>query len=265
MYRRRVRLQVEWAGVRWHWHDLLLAQMPGDGRYIAVCALTPSVDPHAGVTPFRPDWVVPLQAEGTLRPLFMFPSSHSDLAMRGDAEIARLMASNRPIWGLAHAAEHRALVRRSGVAALGAVYAQQIRRLQPGGPYLFFGNCIGGYLAWETAQQMLRQGDEITEVLFFEVPLRKDFSNVRPGPIPVDTANVWRLGHYYCPEPLPVRITLMMTPQWHGAGWWKPWEDRAQRGLEVVILPDDGEERRAPSLATAVNAWCTSAEVGLPA
>jgi len=102
-------------------------------------------------------------------------------------------------------------VDHSGVAALGAEYVAQIRALQTTGPYLFFGDCMGGYLAWETARQLLAQGEVIASMAFFEAPLRKTFAAVPTGPMPVDSANVWRLGHYYRPEPLPVALTHLMT------------------------------------------------------
>jgi thioesterase domain-containing protein len=88
--------------------------------------------------------------------------------MRGDTEIARLVEGDCPCWGFAQTARHRDLVRQEGVAALGAEYVQQIRALQPAGPYLLFGNCLGGYLAWETARQLQALGEAIAGIAFFE-------------------------------------------------------------------------------------------------
>jgi hypothetical protein len=204
--------------------------------------------------------MVPLQPEGRQQPVFVFPSSHSDPAMRSDAEIARELGRERPVWGLAHQEVHRDLVRRAGVAALGAEYVAQIRALQPAGPYLLFGNCMGGHLAWETASQLLAQGAHVSDICFFEVPLRADFANVRSGPIPVEATNVWRLGHYYAPAALPVRLTHIMTPQWYGARWWLPWQDLALGGMDVVLLAEDDVRPRAERMAEAIRAWCLVAE-----
>jgi hypothetical protein len=120
---------------------------------------------------------------------------------------------------------------------------------------------MGGYLAWETASQLLKLGVEIAEICFFEAPLRKDFANVRAGPIPVETTNVWRLGHHYAPTPLPVCLTHLMTPAWHETRWWRPWQDLALDGLEVVVLADDDIAPRAERLALALRAWCQRADV----
>ena len=218
------------------------------------------IDSIAITTPFVPEWVASLQPAGDLRPLFVFPASHSDLTMRTDTEIACLVGPDRPIWGLAHTAAHRDLVRHEGVAALGAEYVRQIRVLQPAGPYLLFGNCMGGYLAWETASQLLAQGAQVSGICFFESPLRADFANVRAGLMPVDTTNVWRLAHYYAPAPLPVRLTHLMTPEWHGAKWWRPWQDLAQVGMEVAVLTDDGTMPRAERMAAAIRNWAMAAE-----
>lgn len=220
-----------------------------------------AIEPDSGavITPFLPEWVVPLRPGGYLPPVFMFPSSHSDPAMRGDAAIAQLVGADRPIWGLALTPAHRDLVRNSGVAALGAEYVRYIRALQPSGPYLLFGNCLGGYLAWESASQLLAQGQEIASIAFFEVPLRADFANVRAGPIPVTATNVWRLGHYYRPEPLPLHVTHVMSAKWHGANWWRPWQQVATLGMETTLLPDGDVGSHAERLAAVIGEWSSAA------
>jgi pimeloyl-ACP methyl ester carboxylesterase len=246
--------------VRGHWNALLLTQVPGHWRHLAVRALGLQAGSSAITTPFLPEWVVPLQPSGDLRPVFVFPASHSDPAMHTDAAIARLVGSNRPVWGLAHTAAHRDLVRQAGVAALGAEYVRQIRALQPTGPYLLFGNCMGGYLAWETARQLLSLGHEIAGVAFFESPLRTDFAQVRAGPVPVESANVWRLGHYYGPEPLNVFLTHVMTSKWHGAKWWRPWRHVALLGTDAVLLPEGDGRPHAEHMAAAIRNWAIAAE-----
>lgn len=211
---------------------------------------------------------MPLQPVGSQPAVFMFPASHSDPTLRHDAEVVRHVGTDRPFWGLAHVAAHRDLVRQEGVAALGARYVAQIQALQPRGPYLLYGNCLGGYLAWETARQLLLQGACVDRLLFYEVPLRRDYLEIRPGPMPVESPVVWRLAHYYSPAALPVTLTHIMTPEWSGARWWRPWRNLALRGLEAVLLPSEGTpgpERRASVLAEAIRAWCAADEISPPA
>jgi thioesterase domain-containing protein len=47
-------------------------------------------------------------------------------------------------------------------------YLKEIKRLQPEGPYMLGGYCMGGTLAYETAQRLHRNGDKIALVALFE-------------------------------------------------------------------------------------------------
>jgi hypothetical protein len=224
----------------------------------------PGLDPGQGVTPFFPDWVIPLQAEGTERPVFVFPSGHDErAALAIDARIAGHVGRDHPFWGFDRRDSHRELVREQGIAALGAEYVAYVRAIQNTGPYLFYGTCLGGYLAWETARQLLDAGKEIAGVLFFEVPIRSDFANVRPGPIPVHSAHLWRLAHYIQLHPLPVDLTHLMTESWHGTRWWAPWQQLALGSFATVVVPDETEATlpsREERLARHIRAWIEKAE-----
>ena len=246
--------------MRGRWCSVLLAQVPGSvACRFDMPTLTPAVDADAGTTPFFPEWVISLQSAGSLRPIFVFPTSHSDPSLRTVTHMAHQIGADHPVWGFAHTELHRDLVRREGVQPLGAEYVAQIRAIQPTGPYLLFGNCMGGYLAWETARQLLAQGEAISGMAFFEVPLRAEFSRVRTGPLPVEATNVWRLGHYYAPPSLPVRLTHVMTAHWASAGWWRPWQQVASMGMETVLLPDGSDLPHAERLAGAIRDWSSNA------
>jgi hypothetical protein len=222
---------------------------------------------HDGMTPFHPAWVVPLQPEGKGRPVFVFPSSHSGpQTMAVEAGVARHVGRERPFWGLGRDDAHLDLVRTAGVAALGAENVRWVRAIQERGPYLLYGNCLGGYLAWETARQLLDAGEEIAGILFYEVPLRSDFANVLPGPMPVHSANVWRLAHYYRPPELPVDLTHLMTAGWHDSRWWEPWRHVARGRMETVVVPGETEAAfvdREARIATHVRDWIATAEAQL--
>lgn len=220
---------------------------------------TPAPGLDDGVTPFLAAWVVPLQPEGEKPPVFVFPSSHSERTeMAVEAKIARNVGSGRPFWGIGHDPGHLELVRRDGVAALGLEYARQLQAIQPEGPFLLYGNCLGGYLAWETARQLLDAGRDIVGLLFFEVPLRADFDDVREGPLPVHSANLWRLSHYYRPPALPIHLTHLMTAGWQAAGWWEPWQQVAQGSHDLVTIPvetDAAFEHREARIAGHIRDW----------
>lgn len=212
-----------------------------------------------GLPHFLAEWIVPLQTDGGKSPVFVFPSSHSERTeMAIEVKVARCVGDDRPFWTINHDDGHLELVRREGVAALGTPYARPLQAIQPAGPFLLYGNCLGGYLAWETAHQLLAAGREIAGLLFFESPPRSDYANVRSGPMPVHSDNVWRPAHYYRPPELPVHLTHLMTAGWQSAGWWAPWQELALGSYETVIIPGETEtafKQREERIARHVRDW----------
>jgi acyl carrier protein len=218
-------------------------------------------------TPFIPDWVVPLQRQGAERPVFVFPSGHNEVgALATDAEIAVHVGRNRPFWGFRR--EHPALdaARAGGVPSLAAAYIGQMRRMQERGPYLLFGNCAGGYVAWEVARQLLAAGERMAGILFYEVPLRDDFDQLLPGISPANITREWHLSADYRPRSLPVDLTHLLTDQWAAYGWWRPWQRVVEASHEPVIIPvaTMGTRaflaRRQAIIAGYVRAWIAQAE-----
>ena len=51
---------------------------------------------------------------------------------------------------------------------MAAHYIEEIRTLQPEGPYFIGGHCIGGLIAFEMAQQLHRQGERVGLLALFD-------------------------------------------------------------------------------------------------
>ncbi len=192
----------------------------------------------AATTPTLPDWVIPLQREGSGRPVFVFPAGHDEMrSLAIDAQIAAHVGRERPFWGFRREEPSLDRAREGGVSMLAAEYARQMRIMQPDGPYLLFGNCAGGYLAWETARHLLASGAQVGDILFFEVPLRADFDQILPGFTPAHAASEWHLSRDYRPDPLPVALTHLMTDDWGERGWWSPWQRVVRGRHERIVIP----------------------------
>jgi hypothetical protein len=227
--------------------------------------------PSEGITPFFPDWVVPLQLEGTGRPVFVFPAADNEPgAIRTEARVANHVGWDHPFWAFGRDDAQLDLVREQGVAALIAEYIAQIRAIQATGPFLLYGNCIGGYAAWETARQLLDMGEEIAGMFFYEVPIRPDFATVLPGHPPVhSTRNIMRLSHYYRLQALPIDLTYLMTESWQGWNSWAPWQDVVLGTFESVVLPNlslgtqEFLARREAMIAEHVRDWIDKSEARL--
>jgi thioesterase domain-containing protein len=54
-----------------------------------------------------------------------------------------------------------------GVEELARLYIQEVRKVQPEGPYALGGRCFGGTIAFEMAQQLLAQGQRVELLALF--------------------------------------------------------------------------------------------------
>ena len=223
--------------------------------------------PTAGAAQSIPDWVVPLQREGDGRPVFVFPAGHNETwALAKDAQIAAHVGHRHPFWGFQR--DHPGLdrAREEGLPTLAAEYVRQIRSIQDEGSYLLSGNCAGGYMAWETARQLLASGQEIAGLLLYEVPLRADFAQLLPGVTPAHVSRPLDLSQYYRPAALPIDVTFLMTEPWHGMGWWQPWQEVTGGVFTSVVIPVDAQDtsgfraQREAIIAGHMRAWIETAE-----
>jgi thioesterase domain-containing protein len=65
------------------------------------------------------------------------------------------------------------------IDAIATHFIEKIRAVQPVGPYFLGGGCEGGYVAYEVARQLQRQGESIAMLLLWEVP-PTPFSRKKP-------------------------------------------------------------------------------------
>ncbi len=102
--------------------------------------------------------LVPSEEAGPGRPLFLVHPAGGDVHCYRD--LARRLGPDRPVHGLA-APLLAAGDRAPGVAERAAAFVEAIKGVQPQGPYALGGWSIGGILAWEIAQQLRREGDDV--------------------------------------------------------------------------------------------------------
>lgn len=98
--------------------------------------------------------------QGAQRPLFIVPEAS------GEMMYAPLLASyidhDIPVYGLS--APDRTETPFKTIEAAAARFARMMRNTQPVGPYRMTGISLGGTLAWEIAQQLLGQDQEVEYV-----------------------------------------------------------------------------------------------------
>ncbi len=74
--------------------------------------------------------------------------------------LSRRLGENYPFYALEHNpdTEEPEII---SVEETASYYLQEIRKIQPKGPYLLGGHCYGGVLAFEMAQQLQKQGERV--------------------------------------------------------------------------------------------------------
>jgi amino acid adenylation domain-containing protein len=96
-----------------------------------------------------------VQPAGSKPPLFWIhgDSSYSDLPA--------YLAQDQPLFGLDHQSQDGESCRYASVETIATHYLGQIRKVQTRGPYWLGGYSFGGTIAFEIAQQLIRQGDKV--------------------------------------------------------------------------------------------------------
>lgn len=122
-----------------------------------------------------PRSLVPLKPTGERPPLFARPGHNGDVFCY--VALAKYLDARQPLYGV----EPKGLdggPLADTVEGMAAYELQQIRSLQPAGPYYLAGYCAGGAIAFESARQLVEAGQEVVRVMLFGAP----FPSVYRGP-----------------------------------------------------------------------------------
>lgn len=115
------------------------------------------------------DWhsLVPIQPNGSRLPLFCVHFILRPLTSYFD--------SDQPIYALRYGIAAQTTQSVSDIPnrieQLAAHYIQEMRRLQPTGPYYLMGSSLGGTIAFEMAQQLLQQDEKVALLAIFDSSL----------------------------------------------------------------------------------------------
>jgi len=82
--------------------------------------------------------------------------------------LARYLDPERPIYGLQAVGLDGVQAPYTRIAEMVAHYIQEIQTVQPEGPYLLGGLCIGGNIAFEMAQELKKQGQQVLLVAMLD-------------------------------------------------------------------------------------------------
>jgi thioesterase domain-containing protein/acyl carrier protein len=112
------------------------------------------------------DSLVPIQKKGSLPPFFGVHGMDGNILFWRN--IVMHLGTDQPFYGL----QSRGIDGRSqaleSIPEMALYYLEEVRRIQPHGPYYLGGYSLGGEIAFEMAQQLSRQGEQVALLVMFD-------------------------------------------------------------------------------------------------
>jgi thioesterase domain-containing protein/aryl carrier-like protein len=112
--------------------------------------------------------LVPIRASGSKPPFFCIHGVTGDILWLKD--LASLMDDEQPFYGVQARGLDGEAEPFNQLDEMAAYYIQQIRAVQPSGPYYLGGYCMGGDIAYEVARQLKEQGEEVPILTVIDPP-----------------------------------------------------------------------------------------------
>ena len=135
-------------------------------RAPTVRQLAVEIDAHMHTADWRA--LVPVQPRGGRRPLFAVPGVGGNVL--GYRELARLLGPDQPFYGLQSRGLDGQSTPLERIEDIAAAFIEEIRRVQPRGPYTLAGICMGGAVAYEMARQLHAAGEQMATLILLDTP-----------------------------------------------------------------------------------------------
>jgi amino acid adenylation domain-containing protein len=173
--------------------------------------------------------LVPIQPHGSRPPLFLVHLGGGHVLRY--YEMTRHLPPEQPVYGIQARGLDGEAVPLCSIEEMASWYLQEVRAVQPHGPYRIGGMCIGGLIALEMAQQLRQEGEEVALLAVLDtrlVPGMHGGATRAPAPLRRLIASVTAFGTAN-PGAAVVR--------WGKRLWW--------RGRKRLALLTSGQARRS--------------------
>ncbi len=110
--------------------------------------------------------IVPIQSGGSNPPIFFVHGADGNILYYRD--LARHLGPDQPVYGLQGQNFNMDPSFCTSVENMASKYIKEIIAVQPHGPYLLGGYCLGGSIAYEMAQQLNEEGREVSLLVLLE-------------------------------------------------------------------------------------------------
>ena len=217
--------------------------------------------PASAATPESASSLIAIRRAGSRRPFFLVPGgAGGENELLVYARFARHLGHDQPFFGFQtrDVGLGKAGVR---VEELAHRLLRDVTRLQPAGPYLLGGECIGGVIAFEMAQQLRAGGEEVSLLVLLDTLAAYAahsgdqsiaVQSVRGAPaaaaVAEDPADWWSTPaarRYmsaitaYRPVPYAGALDVVVNDQWHRQKATLGWDALARGGLRAHVVPGD--------------------------
>ncbi len=112
--------------------------------------------------------LLPIQPQGSKPPFFCIHSL--DPCLLFYQPLAAHLGTDQPFYGIQPYNHENQLISFAKMEEMAAYYLWEIRSIQPHGPYYLGGFSFGGHVAFEMAQQLKQQGEEVALLAIFDTP-----------------------------------------------------------------------------------------------
>jgi amino acid adenylation domain-containing protein len=113
--------------------------------------------------------LVPIQPAGTRPAFFCVPGAGGNVIYL--YSLARHLGPDRPFYGLQGVGFEGEAPPQRSVEDMAAHYLLSVESVQPSGPYFLGGHSLGGWVAYEMAQQLARRGRQVALVAIIDTPV----------------------------------------------------------------------------------------------
>ena len=146
-----------------------------------IAGLAEYVSAHTAAPAPPGEFLVSVQkGDASLRPLFLVSGGWGgEIEFLVYGELSRQIDPAQPIWGLKARGAGTGEAPHASVAEMAADYLCEVRRVQPRGPYLLAGECVGGICAHEMACQLEEAGENVALLVLLDtvVPTEDHLEN----------------------------------------------------------------------------------------
>lgn len=110
--------------------------------------------------------LVPIKTKGSRSPLFLVHGAEGNVLIY--RTLSLYLGEDQPVYGLQAAGLDGSELGEIDFENVAPRYIEEIRKVQPNGPYLLGGYCLGGTIALEMAHQLQAMGESVSFVAMFE-------------------------------------------------------------------------------------------------